>query len=219
MRMPYRVDGSGPANSSRAGASTARGLIVCGQPKEAAGEPEPTPGLPVPSAPEPAPGLPSEPEPAPGVIVSRGLGPLRSRGRRRERLTATVMPRPRMTAVAPADSAKPAVTDGGVYFQVTMPAPGGRATDWTRPARRTGTATGTPPRGCQAAVQPAVAATDRITRTPWGEVTAAEVGLAAEPPTRRTDAPAAGWPGMGSSRRAPAAAWSAKTANEPSRPA
>jgi hypothetical protein len=69
------------------------------------------------------------------------------------------------------------------------------------------------------AVQPAVAATDRITRTPWGDATAAAVGLAAEPATRRTDAPAAGWPGMGARRSGPAAAWLAKTANEPSRPA
>ena len=69
------------------------------------------------------------------------------------------------------------------------------------------------------ALQPAVAATDRMTRTPRGEETAAAVGLKAGPASRRTDAPGAGRPGSAWRRSGPRAKWSTKTANEPSRPA
>src|SRR5215472_15681226 len=90
---------------------------------------------------------------------------------------------------------------------------------WTRPARLTASVTGRPCRGCQVALQPVIAVTERMTRMPCGENTAAAVGLAAEPPASRTDAPGAGRPGSVSRLSGPRARWLVNTANEPSWPA
>ena len=64
-----------------------------------------------------------------------------------------------------------------------------------------------------------MAATDRTTRTPCGENTAAADGSAAAPATRRTDAPGADRPGSASRLSGCWAKWFTNTAKEPSWPA
>ena len=64
-----------------------------------------------------------------------------------------------------------------------MPLPAGTSTACTSPLRRTVNVTGGPRRGCQTAVQPGMAATERTILTPCREDTAAAAGSAAEPAT------------------------------------
>src|SRR5487761_36310 len=76
-----------------------------------------------------------------------------------------------------------------------------------------------PCRGCHVALQPGIAATERTTRTPCGENAVAAVGSAGAPLTSLIHAPEAERPGSASMLRGPWAAWLAKIANEPSKPA
>lgn len=88
-----------------------------------------------------------------------------------------------------------------------------------RPSRWTVSVVVWPCSGCQVALQPGIAATERTTRTPCGEDTVAAVGSSGAPFTFFIDAPEAERPGSAWMLSGPVAKWSVKTANEPSKPA